>query len=152
MKLSEFQKQVEASFKKQFPNGAVAWRKSTLGGNNFFADFLLIGDKADYIRKRSANDPLLINLWWFDSITKDDELVSKLVTTSDAPNLSGLKPKMQFLAMSKEKLGFRKITNTPEATIHRLDKFFLKVAHIVWDNKDNFVQKLPAKYLPTLEP
>ncbi len=151
MKLNEFQNQVEQSFKNLFPNGTVRWRKSKLGGTHFFADFLLIGERVDYIHNNSANDPLLISLWWFDGLNEKGELVTKLVTESDAPTLSGLKPKLQFLAHSSEKLGFRKIVHTPEATVERLNKFFAKTASIVWSNKDNFVYPIPAKYIPNME-
>lgn len=131
MNAIDFQNAVLNTFKKHFPNGYANASKYPLGGGVHFS-FGLIGKKDDLPNGYRENDHLRLSFGIHENFTfnSNDNIEHKLVIEVQSNTIS-VKPTSKYYAMSSVKLPVRKITDTPEGIIKKLDKAFAKCADTI---------------------
>jgi hypothetical protein len=151
MNAAQFVEDVKATFHKYFPNGYSHASKYCLGGGVHF-NFGLIGDLNDVSSRIRENDVMKISFGIHDNIIFGSEIdiEGKLIVEFSSAVVKVL-PKEKYYAMSNEKIAVRKINNTPEKIIAKLDQYFKEALAIVQReagcNNIYSQDRIPVKYL-----
>lgn len=137
MKVSEFKSQCQEIYKKHFPNAYFKISKLALG-DGICISCGLIENIEDQTSKLRDNDPMRILLFIHNGIDAetDNFITDKIIIEGENGSLC-VNPVEKYFAMSRVKIPFRKINNTPEKALQSLDKFFKKAKTIVQEQRDN---------------
>ena len=124
-------------FKKHFPNGYARSSKYTLGNGIHFS-FGLIGDTSDCSSGIRQNDILNLSFGIHENFifNSTHEIENKIIIESNQSSYA-IKPQQQYFAMSRVKIPFRKINNTPEKALVNIEKYFIKAKELIKEDIKN---------------
>ena len=147
---NDFIKEIEATFKKHFPNGFFSYSIPTLSKEGVFFNIGLISDISDCQNKIRRNDPMYNSFYIYEGINSDGIITAEKLVVEGQGGLCCL-PIDPFYAMSTFKLGFRKINNSPDKIIKSFDKLFYKWKGLVKSQSELFniydQKNIPVQYL-----
>lgn len=145
MKHEVFAKELEATFKKHFPNGYTSSSYSNSLSETVFFSFGLIGDIEDCANRIRHNDPMLHKFCIF---VRGDGLYEANLSMGA---LMVYPPEDSYLCMESVKTKFRKTKGDAKKLLKMYDRFFGRLVDIVKENADNIYgvrrNEIDPKYL-----
>lgn len=142
---ADLMRQLEASFRKYFPNGFFKATHSKRFGNSIHVRCGLIKELRDISNSIRENDPMLTDIFMHYN-----EAAGVFEVGSSASGLSVNPEPGSYMAMSTVKNPVRKFKTDNEAVIvKKLDQYFAKCRDIVKANWDNIYRgdQIDPKYM-----
>lgn len=143
-----FKAQLESSFRSFFPLGYFRAHFSTGFLTSITVRFGLIGEQSDVSNNIRENDPMyhVIIVRGFS----DDGVAGQKLEAESAVggSISVNPPKNSHLAMGREKIGWRKKTDSPEKVLKHFDKYFEKMRKAMKKHESDIYNRkiYPDKY------
>lgn len=136
--VDEFVKNLETEIKKVFPKSHVTIRASTNLGASIRLWFTLGKDRSQWVNGIAENDPVyhIISIAWnsfMDNHFIKDKIVAELTVGGSLHAIPA--PESRF-AYDPIKIGFRKITATPNDMPKKIGAYFKKMKDVLVKNRD----------------